>query len=211
MKLYKFHPINIYLLHSLRNKTNWYSKLAHLNDPYDCYYIDNTDTPIYKDLLSTFCVCCFSKNMNEILMWSHYADNHKGVCLEWEIDELDIDIKERLFEISYQDEIITLDFVKTNKGFLDINISSNGKFLIQKFKNWEYEKEVRCYVICEDKLKTGESKDYIGKLTTIYFGKNVTQDNIDLIKHNTSHYPNLKYYRTMLNEATMKNDKLIEV
>ncbi|MBK7525892.1 MAG: DUF2971 domain-containing protein [Saprospiraceae bacterium] len=28
-------------------------------------------------------VCSFTTNNNNILMWSHYANNHKGICLEF--------------------------------------------------------------------------------------------------------------------------------
>ena len=28
-------------------------------------------------------VCCFSEKKDDILMWSHYADGHKGFCLEF--------------------------------------------------------------------------------------------------------------------------------
>lgn len=31
-------------------------------------------------------VCCFSARNNEILMWSHYADSHKGFCLGFKTD-----------------------------------------------------------------------------------------------------------------------------
>jgi hypothetical protein len=31
-------------------------------------------------------VCCFSETYASILMWSHYADEHRGFCIEWKID-----------------------------------------------------------------------------------------------------------------------------
>ena len=35
-------------------------------------------------------VVCFSKNNNDSSMWANYADNHKGVCLIYDSDELEI-------------------------------------------------------------------------------------------------------------------------
>ena len=35
--------------------------------------------------LDVFCkpgVCCFSEKVDDLLMWGHYADKHKGFCLE---------------------------------------------------------------------------------------------------------------------------------
>ncbi|MGD6731850.1 MAG: hypothetical protein ACPKMZ_12385 [Pleomorphochaeta sp.] len=34
-----------------------------------------------RDQSDKFEVCCFSKNYKNILMWSHYADSHKGICI----------------------------------------------------------------------------------------------------------------------------------
>lgn len=212
MKLYKYHSININLLHSLRNKTNWYSKLSYLNDPYECFLIDNTQTDVYKNLLSKMCVCCFSKNMDNILMWSHYADSHKGVCLEWEVNRDDKDIKSRLMDIIYEDKPVVLDEIKRTKdGFLELNITTNGRFFLQKFHSWQYEEEVRTYCICEKAYLKGESKDFLGVLTSIYFGKNATQDDIDLVKFNTSHLPNLRYYKVDLDVDVMEYNKLTQL
>lgn len=210
MKIYKYHAININLLHSLRNKTNWYSKLSYLNDPYECFFLDHTQTDVYKNFLATLCVCCFSKNMNNILMWSHYADSHRGVCLEWRVD--DENVKSELRDVAYKNEPIVLDKVKrTETGYLDINIKTNGKFLFQKFNNWEYEEEMRSYILCEDPYLKGNSKKFIGELTSIYFGKNAVQDDIDLIKFNTSHIPNLKYYKVELDTVSFEYKRLVKL
>ncbi|EGK02605.1 DUF2971 domain-containing protein [Dysgonomonas gadei] len=214
MKIYKYHTININLLNSLRNKTNWYSKLSYLNDPYECLFIDNTNTTVYKNLVSTLSVCCFSRNMNNILMWSHYADSHRGVCLEWEIDEEAPHIKGALNPITYDNKLVTLEEVKiTKEGYLDLNVGDNGKFIFQKLKYWEYEEEMRIYNIDEDPNSNprGKSKEFLGKLTSIYFGKNVIKDTIELVKFNTSHIPNLKYYKVDLNTDEMEYNNLTQL
>jgi hypothetical protein len=211
LKIYKFHKININLLQSLRKETNWYSKLHLLNDPFECYLVDNTNTDIYQHFTSSLCACCFSKNMNEILMWSHYADNHRGVCLEFEITNEEI-IKGQLIEINYSNELTIIDNVeRTSTGHLSLSIISNGKFLATKFKNWSHEEELRTYVICEDANLTGEEKPFLGKLTAIYFGKNAFKDDIALVKHNSSHIGLLKFYLVELNNSNMKIEILREI
>ncbi len=30
-------------------------------------------------------VICFSERSDSLLMWSHYADNHNGICIEFDI------------------------------------------------------------------------------------------------------------------------------
>src|SRR5688572_22338080 len=110
MKLYKFHSINQNLVKSLQTKTNWYSRIKYLNDPFELFFNDKTGTEDYKLFKESICVCSFSKNRNEILMWSHYTYNHEGVCLEFEIDE---DAwKGGYFEISYNNEIDTVEQVE---------------------------------------------------------------------------------------------------
>src|SRR5260221_11935201 len=149
MKLYKYHNININLLKCLHKKMNWYSRIDQLNDPYEFYFVDNTGTTVYDSFKKSLCVCCFSKNMNEILMWSHYADNHKGVCLEW-----DFDVEQKkgsFFEIEYDDNVTILDEVKRyESGHLNLDIESNGKFMKLKFKTWGYEEEIRIIKIEKD-------------------------------------------------------------
>ena len=41
-----------------------------------------------------FNVACFSENKNSSLMWGHYADGHKGFCLEYDFTENLIDCKQ---------------------------------------------------------------------------------------------------------------------
>jgi hypothetical protein len=210
MKIYKYHSINIFLLHSLRKKEHWCSRFDLLNDPYELYFIDQTDNKVFKNLTQGVCVCCFSKTMSEILMWSHYADNHKGVCLEFEIDEELV--KGFLLEMKYNNELTVLDKIELhNNGTLNLNIETNAKFLITKFKNWEYEQELRFNMINDDHEKIGKTNGYIGNLTSIYFGTRASQDDIDLIKHNTSHFENLEYFKVELDAVTMKIDKQTKI
>lgn len=211
MKIFKYHTININLLQSLRKGTNWYSNVRLLNDPFDCFLIDNTNTDTYKNFTTKLCACCFSKNMNEILMWSHYANNHRGVCLEFEITNEET-IKGQLININYDNDLTTIDNVeRTSSGHLSLNVTSNGKFLATKFKNWSYEEELRTYVICEETNFAGVERPFLGNLTSIYFGKNTMKDDIELIKHITSHITLLKYYTVELNTTKMKIEILREI
>jgi len=210
MKIYKYQSININLLKSLQKKMIWYSRIDQLNDPYELFFIDNSGTEIYTNFRKSLCVCCFSKNKDEVLMWSHYGDNHKGICLEWEIDFEKM--KGSLFEIDYNNEITTLQKVdRLQSGHLSINIKTNGRFLLSKFKTWAYEEEIRIFKIVEDLSKKGIYGEFPGNLTTIYFGTNTLQDDIDLVKLYSKHFQDINYYRVDLNTETMKNDKVTKV
>ncbi|WP_395056054.1 DUF2971 domain-containing protein [Flavobacterium sp.] len=149
--------------------------------------------------------------MSEILMWSHYADNHRGVCLEFEITNEET-IKGQLININYDNDLTIIDNIeRTSTGHLSINITSNGKFLANKFKNWSYEEELRTYIICEEANFAGKEKPFLGNLVAIYFGKNAAKDDIDLVKHNTSHINSLRYFIVDLNTENLKIEILREI
>lgn len=47
------------------------------------------DTDYNKFHIAKRGITCFSRDNDNILMWSHYANNHSGVCLGFDIDESD--------------------------------------------------------------------------------------------------------------------------
>lgn len=80
---------------------------------------------------------------NEILLWSHYGDEHKGLKLGFDSNDLEkIDLVE-LHEIKYWKKRYPIDYARNNeKSFHD------GLFeaLKVKAKCWKYEKEFRLLV-----------------------------------------------------------------
>lgn len=187
---------------------NWYSRIDQLNDPYEFYLVDNTGTDVYETFKKTLCVCCFSKNMNSILMWSHYADNHRGVCLEWDFDTEKN--KGNLIEIEYNNIITVVDEVeRMNSGHLSLNVTTNGKFMKTKFQTWEHEEEIRMIRIEEDLKLKGTYSNFPGDLKAIHFGRNASIEDIELVKANTKHLKDVKFDRVDLNYTTMKNDRIL--
>jgi len=80
-------------------------------------------------------VCCFSKNDKSILMWSHYANEHRGICLCFQFGKGWI--SNNIRKVEYVDEIYPLEA-------FDKNIESKvRKSLYKKFSVWEYEQEYR--------------------------------------------------------------------
>ena len=77
-QLYKYARINNNTSSALIERYAWYPKPSSLNDPFDC--------GLSQSLMGNNDQCgvlsLSAKNSN-ILMWSHYADSHKGVCIEY--------------------------------------------------------------------------------------------------------------------------------
>jgi len=117
-------------------------------------------------------VACFTTEMNNILMWSHYADGHKGFCLEFDTNYFKFNDKLNLNEVIYNNSFPTLsplDIVQKPLRVIEP--------LITKSKDWEHEKEWRLIT------KEGNSAiEYNPKaLTAIYFGCWITKENMEKI------------------------------
>jgi hypothetical protein len=100
-----------------------------------------------------------TEKFDNILMWSHYANNHKGMVLEFDIAE-DFETFKYALKIEYSEEYPTYNF-------LDKNENEFKGLLLRKAKGWEYEKEWRI-------VRTGGAFTYQTfkpkALTSIIFG-----------------------------------------
>lgn len=105
---------------------------------------------------------CFTTEPNNQLMWAHYADNNKGICVEYDLALLNRDnlILKHIFPIMYEQErLLNLDnnhisnIIDAHK-WLNYDIAQGGidnyEPLLQtlllflfKSKAWEYENEWR--------------------------------------------------------------------
>lgn len=80
-KLYKYYSINSLSIASLTNGYCWYSNSNSFNDPFDtkivqCEYLQELS-------FSKENILCLSAVKDNLLMWSHYTQSHKGFCIEF--------------------------------------------------------------------------------------------------------------------------------
>lgn len=87
--LYNYTPININTIKSILNEQLWLSHTNSFNDPVDPsikqfkkYKED------YNYLLDSIKVGCLTTKNDNTLMWSHYADKHRGICIEYDIGKI---------------------------------------------------------------------------------------------------------------------------
>jgi hypothetical protein len=78
-------------------------------------------------------VCCFTTKADSTLMWSHYADHHKGICLEFGADN---HVVSAALKVEYRAEYPFLDLS-------DNGAEHNLLPLISKSSEWAYEDEYR--------------------------------------------------------------------
>ena len=143
----------------------YFSDWEKMNDPlegYFQYYVSkNSNTHIndIKTEKNKYGITCCSQSMSEILMWSHYANNHKGICIEIEVNDSLIKESSIIQEyISYEEKI---DLLEIDKYPIDVI-----NLLSKKLRNWEYEKEIRFF--CNGK----NSSHKIGNITKVITGIN---------------------------------------
>lgn len=113
---------------------------------------------------------CFSQTYDSILMWSHYASDHKGVCIEVELDE----DPEHLFRVEYSEQRPQIEtrkiLAEVYKSMLQKNNPIKNDRLhswivqpyITKAREWSYEKEYRVIYTEEELQEHGVPKD-VGK------------------------------------------------
>ena len=94
-------------------------------------------------------IICLTTDPKNILMWSHYADNHRGYCLQFNTKSVFARAK-KIDYLSHPPEV-------------DVYTTTNEKwykaYLLTKFKTWKYESEYR--LVVKHTSKTGKDVFYI--------------------------------------------------
>ncbi len=139
-------------------------------------------------------LCCFSKKPDSILMWSHYADEFRGVCIEWSSPSFFEDLN----EVKYSQERKTFDIYKAVRTYLGyqfgrLQFDENDPYLKQlvlrivstKGSDWSYEEETR-WIVEKDAIQKGnveilgegQIKLHIDSAypTKVYLGERIGQE-----------------------------------
>lgn len=212
--LFKFRGINQNLFRVLNERALYFSPPNKLNDPFDCQIdlckaldqsLDRLDCNKYSNLkklkslsnelkifessISQYGVCSFTTNISNNLMWTHYADNHQGVCLVFNFPESyvkNIPYFFGLFDVSYTSYGIRKWFDLEAGNYLDgLEESLPDEFiralievyLSTKSSDWRYEKEVRLIT-----KKYGSVAFDPSFLKGVCFGLNVDQKDVVKLK-----------------------------
>ena len=89
----------------------------------------------------TFGILCLSETEKDILMWSHYANSHKGIVIGIDSKNLWQNMTSSkpgglLEPVQYKKDYPTVKFFKDQKDVVD-------KWFFTKYEDWKYEKEWR--------------------------------------------------------------------
>jgi DUF2971 family protein len=83
-----------------------------------------------------FGIACFAAgDPRDVLMWSHYANNHSGVCLQFEAAR-DLLVLMRAVSIDYIDEYPSINWLLNQHNGINLTLT-------RKHSRWAYEREHR--------------------------------------------------------------------
>lgn len=175
-----------------------------------------TKLPISQDRFSMdkYGIACFVEKYDNLLMWAHYADSHRGICMEYEIDneficDSDAD-KYEVIDIKYENTRPIFEFSNTTAQ------EQTKQYLSTKSKDWEYENEHRIMVYSKEKNFPGYLSYTPEKLKRVYIGANMSvKDFLDFFElcleksfsfDISIMYLDNEYYK--LNAQTISKDQL---
>lgn len=129
----------------LENEWIKVSTLNELNDPFELEPYLRYDFKdrhafhnIRRRISKKWGILCFSDNWNEPILWSYYADKHKGIAIGFNI---------------LQDKVLRVDYSsdpKRQKIKLMNDKNTDEKLFLDlakvKYKKWEYENEYRILI-----------------------------------------------------------------
>lgn len=136
--------------------------------------IEKSISKAVQEASATLSISCFSKIEDSVLMWSHYADNNKGICLEFENEGfLDVSYSEertaiRIRKLMYKIlwNFHTKEKIEISKKELPIFLIAIAP-LLTKSKDWAYEKEVRCIFNSSNKQLISRNDQFFYRLKTL--------------------------------------------
>jgi len=148
-RVYKFTKAQ-HGISSLAEKRLKLTTIDGLNDPFDLCPLDTADPAISEaaeaitsELWKATGILCFSRNWDNLLLWSHYGDSHRGVCLGF-------DINEGVSGLNYQTDVLYQPNLLQIRCREDVNEDLASRLGRTKHESWSYEQEVRMFVHLND-------------------------------------------------------------
>ena len=139
-------------------------------------YIDNMEKQICDKTSNLFLIGCLCTDYKNRLMWSHYADSHKGFCIEYDYSQINEETLKKLpMPIIYTSKRPLIPwkpvFDNTPENIRDAcNEMMLG--LLTKDDAWKYENEWRILINASE-----NSELAMPKISCVYLGASIEKEN----------------------------------
>ena len=161
-----------------------------------------------KESYSSIVLACFSKSYDKILMWSHYAEDHKGFCLEFDTSYAPFSYTGRDFDSILRKVEYKKSFPKISlKKWMDTGgVQTLFPLAERKWIDWRYEEEYR---VISDKGQTNFPYE-ISALSAVYLGWKMPDEDVTEIKKiikehlHPKHPLGIKIYKMQPSEEAYK-------
>lgn len=140
-------------------------------------------------------ICCFAGSDDNILMWSHYGDSHKGICIKFDL-LADPDFFAIPLKVKYNTEYPKYDHIKDNSNLVK-------HLIMTKSECWKYEEELR---VLKQKFGSVNFKKEV--IVEVVFGCGCKPDAITKIKTLIlqNDFLNIKFKKAATSKSSFKLD-----
>ena len=167
-RAYKFLPAE-FALQDLTKRQIKISTFPDMNDPFELLGGLRSDPQLSPHLaarvshINDWCgVLCFSRDWHNAMLWSHYGDKHRGICLGLDISA---EVHEPFYVANRQefdtDLRVLLAAAPRRKGLTPSDPEFQAceqavaRILLTKYDAWRYENEVRTFIALKAEQRQG--------------------------------------------------------
>jgi hypothetical protein len=152
-----------------------------------------------NEFVATVGIYCLSEKKDDLLMWAHYSQAHRGLCLEFEAST-ERSLFWEAFRVVYQEAYPIVNMMRIGEA------EEFRKALLTKSTHWAYEQERRVLKM-EDEGGAGDYYFPPAALTGVIFGALMSSRDKETIKNWIQAYPSeIAIYQATLNEHRYQLD-----
>jgi hypothetical protein len=187
MLVYQLMPTE-FALQNIMNGRLKVSLLDDLNDPFELLGA-RLRTKAMRDgidqwrlqIASTTRLMCFSRSITNPVLWSHYADKHRGIALGFQVPD------DRLLSVIYVNARLGVDLEHEVVKPEGMSEQRKSDLLRTKFAHWQYEDEVRM-IVKSDEVTTDKELQFFPfgprlKLWSVVLGPRCALKPSEIYKH----------------------------
>lgn len=106
----------------------------------------------FEMMKSTMGIACLSESFESLLMWAHYANNHCGMCVEYDLMKINQQLNFTPIPIIYSKDRVCFDSLNPDTAGND-SVALFLRSITSKSEEWKYEREWR---IVRDEAACGD-------------------------------------------------------